>query len=192
MFSLGINSNSGAGSSFKNVVNMEMPDVSNQPNAGKKGGPSVDVSISPQARAMLNLDTASLAAKGYSSVNIDTDGRPGAEIVVDLTTGTAPANLMIAGGGTKSDPAGIAAMLGMDNADNPDALSFLLEVLEQIAKDAADDQGKDPLDVLLGAIGNLAAQDGQEETAQAALRIVLNMTGQQPAGAASQPAAASA
>lgn len=66
----------------------------NLPNARDAGltnsqgtGASVEVSLSPQASTMLAIDMDSLARKGYSSVNIDTDGKPGAEISIKVEAG---------------------------------------------------------------------------------------------------------
>lgn len=177
MLSIGTNYSAPATSGFKNVVNMEMPDVSDHAKAGQKGGPSIDVSISPEARAMLNLDTRSLAAKGYSSVNIDTDGRPGAEITVDLTGDNVPANVTVSGGGSTGDPAGLLAGLIGESDEERDALSFLLKVLEELAEQAGAAQGKDPLKTLLDAIAELSKQEGKEGTAGAALTILLKSAG---------------
>lgn len=145
------------------TVVMEMPDVSKQPGAFTKGGPSLDIAISPDARALLNLDTQSLARKGYSSVNIDTDGRPGAEITVDLTSATTPASVMVAGGGTKSDPMGLLSQLKGNGSDSQDPLDLLMEIIGKLAEELGEAQDKDPLDALLDSIKSLAKKNSSSE-----------------------------
>lgn len=158
---------------FQTRVDMEMPDVSNQPGAFTKGGPSLEVSISPQARAMMTLDTQSLASKGYSSVNIDTDGKPGAEISVDLTSGTAPAQVLVTSNSTAADPAGLASSLfGKDMEDSDDALAFLLDVIETLAKELAEQTGENPLDTLLSAMKE-TAQSGSDEDKAAMISVAI-------------------
>lgn len=68
------------------TTSVNLPNAKDVGLTGPNGeGASVEVSISPQARAMLTVDMQSLAAKGYSKVDIDTDGKPGAEISIDLS-----------------------------------------------------------------------------------------------------------
>lgn len=146
-----------------NTVVMEMPDVSKQPGAFTKGGPSLDIAISPDARALLNLDTQSLAKKGYSSVNIDTDGRPGAEITVDLTGGTVPSNVLVAGGGTKADPIGLLSQLKGNDSETQDPFELLMQIIGEMAEELGKAQDKDPLQALLDIIKSLAEKNSTSE-----------------------------
>lgn len=69
-------------------TSITLPDARQAGLTDSKGkGAAVEVSISPQASTMLAIDMNSLAAKGYSQVDIDTDGKPGAEISIKVEPG---------------------------------------------------------------------------------------------------------
>lgn len=112
-------------------------------------GASVQVSLSPQAATMLTIDMGSLAAKGYSRVDIDTDGRPGAEvsISVEASRGTVAV-------GTERT---IGQLQEMTNPDKFDELvALLLRVLEDLRESGETPDAQDVREALQAAYQELA------------------------------------
>lgn len=112
-------------------------------------GASVQVSLSPQAAAMLTIDMGSLAAKGYSRVDIDTDGRPGAEISVsvDASRGTVAV-------GTEQTLSQLRDMASPDKLD--ELVALLLQVLEDLREAGEDPNAQTLREALLAAYQDLA------------------------------------
>lgn len=153
-------------------VDVNMP-VAQPGNGGVK--PSVEVSLSPGAQQMLNIDTASLAAKGYGAVNIDLDGQPGAEISIDLQSGSTPAMVTITNYSVTNAQSQAQALFGRDPTQQ-DMLSLLLEFLAQAAQESQE-AAPDELQQLLEALRANEAKDREQDTLIDALRQELQSLG---------------
>ena len=141
---VGIYTGAGAlgSSSAYNRADIVLPDARKAGLASPEGGgASVEVSLSPQAASMLTIDMDSLAAKGYSEVNIDTDGKPGAEISIKVQPGAGTVAV-----GTETTVGDLQALVEQANADN-----LLLQILLQgdNEKGEADEKAQDEPSALI-------------------------------------------
>ena len=131
-----------AGANYGGYVSTDivLPDARKAGLTGPEGqGASVEVSLSPQAAAMLTIDMDSLAAKGYSEVDIDTDGKPGAEISIKVQPGAG--TVMVGAQGV----AGSDAASGLGASDQS-AEDILLQILlkSDSDEDSQDKQAEHP------------------------------------------------
>jgi len=164
-------------------VDINMP-AARQGAGGAK--PSVEISFSPHAQQMLNIDTQSLAAKGYGAVNIDLDGQPGAEISIDLQSGTTPSMVTVTNYGTTNAQNLAQSLFGRDPTEQ-DMLMVLMELLAQ-AQESQPAQ-PDELQLLLEALQANEAKDQEQDALIESLRQEIRaLTPQSPAGAESAPA----
>jgi hypothetical protein len=164
MLSIGTNMNPVHTSPVSRQVDINMP-AARQGAGGVK--PSVEISLSPDARQMLNIDTQSLAAKGYGAVNIDLDGQPGAEISIDLQSGSTPAMVTVTNYGTTNAQNLAQSLFGRDPTEQ-DMLALLLEFLAQ-AQESQPAQ-PDELQLLLEALQANEAKDQEQDALIEALR----------------------
>jgi hypothetical protein len=169
----------GGGSPFANPFGRcSQTDVVLPPaNQGASGGSSVEVSLSPQAASMLTIDMNSLAAKGYTEVNIDTDGRPGAEISIKVQPGAGTVAV-----GTQAIGADLRALLENKQADFADLLLALLQFMAQAAQDGSGETDSMLEMLMQRLLGN------NENPALPAPESATDATNAAPSDAAAQPA----
>lgn len=89
-----------------------------------KGSATIEMSLANNASTMVNIDMKSLAEKGYTDVNIDTDGVPGAEI--SLKVNSQAGNVLVQNG----------AVQGVDDTKVQE--DFLLKIVLSIIADKKD------------------------------------------------------
>lgn len=107
-----------------------LPDARQAGLTGSNGkGAAVEVSISHQASTMLSIDMDSLAAKGYSQVDIDTDGKPGAEISIKVEPGAG--QVAVGADGSTQSTNGVS---------EDEALDTLLTILLSSKEDDQEDK----------------------------------------------------
>jgi hypothetical protein len=149
---IGINDGASTSAASRAQFNIVLPPAKKDASATSDpftARPSVKISISPEANAMLSIDAKSLAEQGYGSVELDVDGKPGADIVIGLSETPDASGSYVSG-------TLIAADLGATVSNNDAATS------------------KDPLDILLKALAAAAADpNATKETDNEKLQKLL-------------------
>jgi len=109
-----IATNTAVPSSFNTKIDINMPTAVKD----SKGSATIEMSLANNSSALVNIDMKSLADKGYTDINIDTDGVPGAEI--SLKVNSSAGNVLVHNG----------AIEGVDNEKAKE--DFLLKIVLSI------------------------------------------------------------
>lgn len=115
-----ITTNAAMPSNFNTKIDINMPTAVKD----AKGSATIEMSLANNASTMVNIDMKSLAEKGYTDVNIDTDGIPGAEI--SLKVNSQAGNVLVQNG----------AVQGVDDTKVQE--DFLLKIVLSIIADKKD------------------------------------------------------